>query len=248
MVGNNPIQQPDRPRVSILELVVYVMNPSFSPTFINPDFLVANGVVDPLWELVPPVLVRSTSSAIRYQNGVTVSGRRGHFSVSHRATGDPAESAPPLMVGDVLSVGVADRLLETLPVSQPYSLFTIDPSGYFELSQPHFIAGPSSKGRMSDKIIVGGVTPLIESKALYNFEDNAVTVSVSEPEGDDADTHEIVYCEGEFLWYPPDAEPQKQREYISQLFPDLASYLELFDELAFRLCLNQILGEGRDAH
>ena len=248
MVGNNPIQPPDRPRVSILELVVYVMNPSFSPTFINPDFLVTNGVVDSSWELVPPVLVRSTSTVIRYLNGVTVSGRRGHFSVSHKVPGNPLGSEPHLTVENILSVGVAERLMETMPVSQPYSLFTIDPSGYIELSQYYLTAVASSKGRMSDKIIVGGVTPLIESKALYNFDDNAVTVSVSEPEGGDVDTQEIINCEGEFLWYPPDTELQEQREYISQLFRGLASYLELFDELAFRLCLNQILGEGRDAY
>ena len=246
MVDNNPIKQLDSPRVSILELAVYVMNPSFSPTFINPEFLVTNHIVDPLWEVVPPVMVRNTSSEIRYQNGVTVSGRRGHFCVSYRDPDVPVGSSPPLMSKDVLSVGVAERLLETLPVSQPYSVFTIDPSGYIELPESYHNAGTSSKGRMSDKIIEGGVTPLIESRALYNFEDKSVTVSVKEPEGDDAATDGIVYCEGEFLWYPPDAEPQEQMEYISQLFPGLAGYLELFDELASRLCLNQILGVGGD--
>ena len=130
----HPSSQPERPEVHLLEITIYLFNPSTDPSLINPDFLRYNEIVETSWPLIRPVMMDASSSRIRYANGLSLFADADQISISQRVATDPeGTTIIPLIPNDLMCFKVAKQYLQSVSPALPYESISIDPTSLIEI-------------------------------------------------------------------------------------------------------------------
>ena len=226
-------REQERPTFYLIQLNVYLINPSTSPSLINPDFLRYNEIVDPSWQLERPVLVEPESSQIRYTNGLSLSAYDSHVVITQNAVTDPQRSTiTPLTSNNVLCIGIAERYLNLVPADQPYETVSIDPIGWIEVPEQTVAMLSSPLQEVAKGIQYEGKVPEVQARAIYEFEDKRIVLYASEIPSQGPDNTLRLRFTGEILRNLEAAAPENQVSSIATVLDNWEQDINDFEDLA----------------
>ena len=147
-----PAQQTDRPEINLVGISIYLYNPSTTPSLVNPDSLRHNGIVEPTWTVMRPVVMDHGYSRVRYSNGLAFIASNDHVVISQNAVADEERNAvTPLTREDIVCFSAASRYLESIAPVSPYDSMSIDPVAWIEID-------PNEAGRLASPLKTPGST------------------------------------------------------------------------------------------
>ena len=176
MERSTPAQQAEALPVVLNRLGILLIASRIDTAHINPDFLRYNEVVDPDWQIDPPVIIESGFSLIEYDNGLSFTATNDDLAISHRAA--------PLATDEIVSPSVASRYLAMVPWSVEYSAVHIDLVGSMDIANQGIEQRLSPLRRLSSGMLFHDTAPNVQARAAYRFDDKSITMYISET-GDD---------------------------------------------------------------
>ena len=172
MERSTPAQQAEAPVVVLNELGIRLIAPRIDTAHINPDFLRYNEIVDPDWQIDPPVIIESGFSLIEYDNGLSFTATIDDLAISHRAA--------PLATDEIVSPSVAGRYLTMTPLPVEYSAVHIDLNGSMDVADQEIEWRLSPLHRLSAGMLFHDTAPNVQARAFYRFDDKSITVFIAE--------------------------------------------------------------------
>ena len=198
--------------IDIVEISVVLVATSNNPSILNPDFLQYNNIVDGNWQVQEPHVSTPAYSQVAFEGGLTVKADPGRIVFEQK--GDK------LAIKDIVCPQIANRYVKNVP-HVPYRAVGINPKG-FGLSKGN------SADRVANALIEKGawmsfkeLTPKIQLKAVYPYNDRTITFDVAEARKkgvDGSDLSGLLY-QGNFHRDIPETKPKvgiKRLSYIIQ--------------------------------
>ena len=164
--------QDSKPVVAHNELAIVLGVSRFDPAHINPDFLRYNEIVDPAWQIDPPVIIESGLSLVKYDNGLTLTATNDDLRVS-QSVQDP--DVAETMVPDVVS-----RYLTVAPWPVEYQYISTNVSGSISIADEGIETRFSPLNDLALQAHFEGVTPIVQARALYRMADKLIIMHVYE--------------------------------------------------------------------
>ena len=238
MASNPPsAQQTDRPAIHLVGLSIYLSNPNINPSLVNPDFLRHNGIVEPTWTVMRPVIIDHGYSRIRYSNGLVFTAGNDHVIISqHAITDEERNAVTPLTREDVVCFSAASRYLESVSPVSPYDFMSIDPVAWIEID-PNVASSLASplKG-LAARIPVEEEVPEVQVRAQYSISGKTATIYVSEVNPEFEDNTLRILFSGEIIH---DLEDEDQNgtsaDAVAEILGKWEEDIGLFHELVYRL-------------
>jgi hypothetical protein len=234
-----------RPDLHLLDISVFLMNPGTAPSLINPDFLLHNGIVEPAWSVMRPVVMQANFSRIRYANGLSLFATDSHVVIAQGAATNPETTTiTPLDTDDLVCFGVAKRYLNSVSPSTPFEMFTIDPNVFMDVPATDLNPSWSPLQRMGRRISFRGVVPEVHARAQYDLGDKEITIFASEimPQGTDDSIR--LHFGGEILRNVEEDGIQEQVELIHRLLDRWQDDISDFNELVYNFYSMYIQAEN----
>ena len=192
---------------------------------INPDFLRFNQIVDSEWLLQLPVVIRSSSSYVRYRNGLSLNANDESLTISQRGA--------PLALDDVVSPEIANRFLAVAP-----------PNTYeavrFEVTSSVECPMQESKGLSSPLLALGialnsnGIVPKVQTRIEYETDEKTTTLYIFEDEAEDDSESVMIHFRGHILRNVIGDTENQQKLYIEEVLNGWRKDVDEFLDLALR--------------
>lgn len=168
----SPQQQDEAPSVALNHLGILLVAPRIETAHINPDFLRYNEIVDPGWQIDPPVIIEPGLSMVQYGNGLSITATNDYLEISHRDA--------PLSTDEIASPPVASRYLAMAPWPLEYSAVRIVLNGSIDAAGQGIARRFSPLHRLSSGMLFHDTTPDVQARAVYQLEDKSITLHISE--------------------------------------------------------------------
>ena len=227
-IGRQLPEQGEQPLISLHELTIGLSTTGDFNIIrlVNPDFLKYNQVVDPDWAIQSPIIVDASSSIVRYNNGLSLVCTEGYLSVTQ------VQKDSPLSRENIVCHEVLSRFLEVGP-PVTYGFIRLEPSCAIYL--PNSLVGTvvSPLQELGFDMTSEGVTPEIQLRAEYTFDDREITIYFHDIESGHLAEVEAVRFSGQVYREVPD-DAGEQPGFIEAILEGWESDVEDFSNLAFQ--------------
>ena len=209
--------------IDIVEISVVLVATSNNPSILNADFLRYNNIVDRNRKVHDPQVSTPAYSQVTLEGGLTVKADPERVIFEQKAD--------KLAIDDIVCLQTANRYVRNVP-HVPYRAIGINPKAFV-------LAKGSSADMVSNTLIGNGawmsfkdITPKVQLKAIYGYNDRTITFDVAEVEKKEEDGRNSpgVLYQGNFH---RDITETKQEERIRKLSTIVQSGLD--DLFEFRL-------------
>ena len=218
-------QQPEAPAVVLNGLSIVLMARRIDTAHINPDFLRHNGIVDPGWQIAPPVIIESGLSLIQYSNGLSVTATNDDLVIS--------QSGAPLASDEIVSPSVASRYLTMAPWSVEYSAVHTDLNGSMDVAGQGIERRFSPLHRLSSGMLFHDTAPNVQARVVYQFDDKSITMYITEI-GDDISVGNVRFSTHIHRDIDGDLSTADRNDFIESVVGNWQSDVADFSNLAFQ--------------
>ena len=224
--------EPERPDVHLVEISIYLFNPSTSPSLINPDFLRYNEIVEPSWAVIRPVAMDAGSSRINYSNGLSLYAGSAFVSISQRADTNPERTTvTPLTYDEIVCFRVAKQYLDSVSPRFPYEMVSIDPTALIEMPSRNVNTLVSPLQSLAASIPFQEIIPEVQARVQYTFSDKEIVIYASEITPQGTDYWSRLQFGGEIIRHLEADDPQVQVETIGEVLDGWQQDVRDFAEL-----------------
>ena len=229
-MANNQTYGDTIPTIVYTEYYVRLMSSINLAAFVNPNFLLYNGIIPDSWRHQPPAIMTQNTADIEYDNGVAVRGNNDEVGFAL-----VAEVAP---LSDVeLCIEVARRFLDEIPGVEYESIMT-DVQGYAMLPD-------GCPGIMNIGSEFNGVLPVISHEAVYTAPGRETRFHVQEDARANPDLIDCLELRARTTHFIPPAHRNPARSsLIKETLGNWSDALNGFNELATNFINLHILEGG----
>lgn len=164
--------QDSKPVVAHNELAIVLGATRFDPAHINPDFLRYNEIVDTAWQVSSPVIIESGLSLVEYTNGLRLTATDDDLRVS--------QTLRDLDVVEAVVPSVVRRYLASAPWPIEYQHVSANVAGSISAAGEGIETRLSPLNDLALQVHFEGVTPIIQTRALYRMADKLIIMHVFE--------------------------------------------------------------------
>ena len=215
--------QDSKPVVAHNELAIVLGASRFDPAHINPDFLRYNEIVDPAWQIDPPVIIESGFSLVEYTNGLALTATNDDLRVS--------QTAQNLNVVETMVPNVVRRYLAASPWPVEYQYIATNMVGFISVAEEGIETRLSPLNDLALQVHFEGVTPTVQTRALYSMTDKLITMYVFEIIDESVITG-LRFIANIYRGVDDDVAPSERVEFITSALEKWDSDIHDFNELA----------------